>query len=170
MSRGYLAGFSASFAPFVSDGPIILLTFFILHSIRHTPQVLALISIAGAIYLFILAWKLLKTQHKEEHSGEPGSFLTAVKINLLNPIAYTFWMTAGGTYLIKGTTQQAVLFIVFMLGTLALSKFLLAASIRKLGAGFSNTHYQWLLRSLALLLAGFAVKLLVEGVVLLKLG
>lgn len=164
LNRGYAAGFSASFAPFVSDGPIILLAFFVLHSMRNTPLVLACISIAGAVYLFLLAWKLLRTKQRDSNSNQPGSFLTAVKINLLNPVAYTFWMTAGGTYLVKGTPQQAATFVVFMLGSLALSKFMLGASIRILGNRFSDKHYLWLLKSLAIILAGFAINLLIEGV------
>jgi threonine/homoserine/homoserine lactone efflux protein len=168
LRRGYLPGLAASFAPFVSDGPIILLAFFILQSFSNTPYVLAVISLAGSVYLFMLAWKLFKIDTKKSSSNEPDTFFTAVKINLLNPIPYIFWMTAGGAYLIKGSIQQAIIFVVFMLGTLALSKFALAASIRKLGDSFSDAHYVLLLKVLAIALAGFAIKLGWDGFVLAR--
>ncbi len=79
---------------------------------------------------------------------------------------YIFWMTAGGSYLIRGDLQQAAAFVIFMLGTLALSKFALAVSIRKLGDRFSDAHYALLLKLLAVLLAGFAGKLLLDALVL----
>ncbi len=159
LRRGYLVGLTASFAPFVSDGPIILLAFTVLKSFRNTPQLLAAISLAGAGYLLWLAWKLYQTDSQNDHNEEPGNFFTAVKINLLNPAPYLFWMTAGGSYLVKGSVENAILFVVCMLGALALSKFALAASIRKLGDRFSEAHYRLLLKLLAVMLAGFAFKL-----------
>lgn len=166
LSRGYLAGFAASFAPFVSDGPIILLAFFILSSFEHTPQVLAVISMTGALYLMFLARKLFVAENLPQNASGTDSFLTAVKINLLNPVPYLFWMTAGGAYLIKGSIQQAALFVVCMLGSLALSKFALASTIKKLGDNFSDKHYSLLLKSLSIVLIGFAIKLAWDGLLL----
>ncbi len=170
LQRGYLAGLSASFAPFVSDGPIILLAFTILQSFSKTPLVLAAISFAGAVYLCILAFKLFQADTRQPSGDAPDTFFTAVKINLLNPVPYIFWMTVGGSYLIRGTLDQAILFVVFMLGSLALSKFLLAASIRKLGDNFSDQHYKWLLKVLAVVLFGFALNLGWDGLAMVDGG
>jgi len=159
LQRGYLAGLAASLAPFVSDGLIILLAFTLLQSLRDSPQLLAVISLAGAAYLLWLAWKLFNSHGRHRGQDTPGGFFTAVKINLLNPAPYLFWMTAGGSYLIKNSIHHALAFVVVMLGALALSKFALAASIRKLGDRFSESRYLLLLKSLALMLAGFAFKL-----------
>jgi len=163
LRRGYLAGLAASLAPFVSDGPIIVLAFTLLNAFEHTTQLLSLISLTGALYLLWLAWRLFHSAPHTDAQSEPGSFLTAVKINLLNPAPYLFWLTVGGSYLLRGDLQQAILFIVFMLGTLALGKFALAASVRKLGHRFSDGAYSLLLKLLAVALSGFALKLALDA-------
>jgi threonine/homoserine/homoserine lactone efflux protein len=164
LQRGYAAGLSASFAPFLSDGPIIALAFFVLSRFENTPVVLGVIAIAGAAYLMSLAWRIYHSNNTSTQQLPPSSFFTAVKINLLNPIPYFFWMTAGGLYLIKGSLQQAALFVVVMLATLGVTKFLFAASIRMLGQGFSEKHFATVSKVLALILLGFAIKLCIDGI------
>lgn len=163
LHRGVAAGFSASFAPFVSDGPIIALAFLLLSRIQHTPALLGGIALAGAVYLLMLAWRIFHIEHGDADSAIGASFLTAVKINLLNPVPYLFWMTAGGLYLVKGSLQQAAVFVVVMLATLGITKFLFALSIRKLGQAFSERHFATISKLLALVLVGFAIKMAVDG-------
>jgi hypothetical protein len=71
-----------------------------------------------------------------------------------------FWATVGSAYLVRGTTRQAAIFIVAMLGTLALSKFAFARSIALLGARFSHKVQSNILKALSALLLVFAARLL----------
>jgi len=163
LHRGYTAGLSASFAPFISDGPIIALAFLVLSQFQNTPLILAFIAFAGALYLLTLGWRIFHIDSTESEQDAPANFFTAVKINLLNPIPYIFWMTAGGLYLVKGSMQQSVVFVFVMLGTLGITKFLFAGSIRMLGKSFSDRHFATVSKVLALVLVGFAVKLCLDG-------
>lgn len=165
MQRGDRAGLVASFAPFVSDGPIILVVLFLLSAAADVQNILVWISFAGAAYLLYLAASLWRgsalTTQDERHA--PASFLTAVKVNLLNPAPYMFWSTVGSAYLLRGNTHEAISFIVVMLTTLALSKFAFARTIALLGKRASSRIQAHILKALAVLLAIFAVRLLLQN-------
>lgn len=165
LTRGDKAGLLASFAPFVSDGPIILLSLLILSQGKQFDFFIAILSLAGALYLLLIAFKIFTTNTKPEtnNSTSPPSFITAVKLNLINPSPYLFWGTVGGAYLAKASVKDAGIFIVVMLATLAITKFSVAKSIKIMGKTFNTRAYSFLLKALALLLIGFAIKLGIEG-------
>lgn len=167
LHRGYFAGLTTSLAPFVSDGPMIAIAFLVLRQLQHVESLMAVIAFLGAGYLMTLAWRMFHSEAQQDEADQPSSFLTAVRINLLNPIAWTFWMTVGGFYLVKGTADQAAVFVLLMLGTLVVTKFLFAASMRYLGSGMSQARMRLVSKALALVLAGFAVKLIIDGLIYL---
>ncbi len=159
--HGARSGLLASFAPFVSDGPIILGSFLLVNSFKQFDVFITLISIAGALYIAIIAIRLLvASPMTQQPAAAPASFLTAVKINLLNPAPYIFWSTVGGTYLLQNDLLDASLFAVLFLATLSMTKFLMAMSIKKLGDRFSDRLITRLLKLLALFLMFFALRLL----------
>lgn len=170
LTRGNRAGLLACFAPFVSDGPIILLSILVLSQGRQFDYFISALSFAGAAYLVYLALKILFTSNKPDLSSSdmPASFMTAVKLNLVNPYPYLFWGTVGGVYLIRGSAIEAAVFIFVMLGTLAITKFIVAQSIKALGDRFDANAYLLLLRILAVVLIGFAIKLAIDGYLLLQ--
>lgn len=159
--HGPRAGLLASFAPFVSDGPIILGSFLLVNSFKHFDAFITLISILGALYIaFIAARLLLANPMPQQPGATPSSFLTAVKINLLNPAPYLFWSTVGGTYLVQNTPMEGAVFAALFLATLAITKFIMALSIKKLGDRFSERLIDHALKLLAVLLMIFAIRLL----------
>lgn len=162
--HGPRAGLLASFAPFVSDGPIILGSFLLVSSFRQFDVFITLITVAGALYIAYVAIRLLVTSPvPQEPAAAPSSFPTAVKINLLNPAPYIFWSTVGGSYLLQNDLPSASLFALLFLGTLSTTKFLMALSIKKLGDRFSEQLIGRLLKLLAVLLILFAANLLLEA-------
>lgn len=164
LRRGDRAGLLASFAPFVSDGPIILAMLFVISNAGHLQYFTVFISTAGALYLVYIACTIWRGADYSAGSREtPTTFFTAVKINLLNPAPYMFWSTVGGAYLIRGTPLQGGIFIVVMLTTLALSKFAVAKSIALLGARSERRVQDTILKFLAVLLLVFAARLLYQG-------
>ena len=164
LQRGDRAGLLASFAPFVSDGPIILVMLFIISNASHLQYFAVFISSAGALYLAWIAFSIWRgIDHSAGNRQTPTTFFTAVKINLLNPAPYMFWSTVGGAYLIRGTPLESGVFIVVMLTTLALSKFGVAKSIAVLGARSEKRVQDLILKILALLLLVFAARLLYQG-------
>jgi len=162
--HGPRSGLLASFAPFVSDGPIILGSFLLINSFKQFELFITLITIAGALYIAWIAIRLIATNPvAHQASAAPSSFLTAVKINLLNPAPYIFWSTVGGTYLLQNDLLSASVFAVLFLGTLSTTKFLMALSIKKLGDKFSDKLIGHLLKLLAVLLMFFAANLLFDA-------
>lgn len=165
LTKGEKSGLLASFAPFVSDGPIILLSLLILSQGKQFNFFIASLSLAGSAYLLLIAFRIFfeTTGPGTNNSTVPASFMTAVKLNLVNPAPYLFWGTVGGAYLVRANIKEAALFIIIMLSTLALTKFGIAKSIKIMGEKFNTGFYSSLLKFLALLLIGFAIKLGVDG-------
>ena len=164
LSHGARSGLLASFAPFVSDGPIILGSFLLVNSFKQFDSFITLISVAGALYIAFIAVKLLMAGPVvQQPATAPAGFLTAVRINLLNPAPYIFWSTVGGTYLLQNDLLYASLFAVLFLTTLSTTKFLMALSIKKLGDRFSDRLIARLLKLLALFLMFFALRLFINA-------
>ena len=118
----------------------------------------------GALYIAWIAIKLvIATPSTQQPASAPSSFLTAVKINLLNPAPYIFWSTVGGTYLLQNNLQEAAIFAFLFLATLSITKFIMAMSIKILGDRFSDKLIAQVLRLLAILLLVFAARLLINA-------
>jgi len=165
LSRGYKQGFLASLAPLLTDGPIIALAVFLALSLKEMNVFVAVISIIGGLYLALIAVKILKMPNslELEQGDNVSSLFTAVKINLLNPAPYLFWMTIGSSYLLMGTKSESFIFVIVTLVSLCLTKYLVALSIKELGAKFSPSFYVKIIKCLALPLFIFSGKLLVAG-------
>ena len=165
LQHGPRSGLLASFAPFVSDGPIILGSFLLVNSFKRFDLFITVISVLGALYIAYIAARLLMVNPvpQQQASTAPSSFLTAVKINLLNPAPYIFWGTVGGTYLVQNDVPDAAVFAVLFLATLAITKFIMALSIKQLGDRFSDRLTTHALKVLAVLLMFFAIRLLISA-------
>ncbi len=168
LSHGLRAGIIASLAPFASDGPIIITSYYIISNFKQFDLFIATLSIVGAAFLAFIAIRLLiKDVEPDSESSSPASFATAVKLNLLNPAPYIFWGTVGGVYMTQGTLAAGLSFIIIFLLTLSATKILLAGSLRALGSRFSRRAYHYLLKTLSIVLLLFAGNLLLEGIRLL---
>jgi threonine/homoserine/homoserine lactone efflux protein len=168
LSHGLRAGIIASLAPFASDGPIIIASYYIISNFKQFDLFIATLSIVGAAFLAFIAIRLLiKDVEPDSESSSPASFATAVKLNLLNPAPYIFWGTVGGIYMTQGTLATGLSFIIIFLLTLSATKILLAGSLRALGSRFSRRAYHYLLKTLSIVLLLFAGNLLLEGIRLL---
>jgi threonine/homoserine/homoserine lactone efflux protein len=168
LSHGLRAGIIASLAPFASDGPIIIASYYIISNFKQFDLFIATLSIVGAAFLAFIAIRLLiKDVEPDSESSSPASFATAVKLNLLNPAPYIFWGTVGGVYMTQGTLAAGLSFIIIFLLTLSATKILLAGSLRALGSRFSRRAYHYLLKTLSIVLLLFAGNLLLQGIRLL---
>lgn len=162
--HGPRSGLLASLAPFVSDGPIILGSFLLVNSFKRFDSFITLITILGALYIAYIAIRLIiASPVAQQPANTPSSFLTAVKINLLNPAPYIFWSTVGGSYLLQNDLLDASLFAILFLATLSTTKFIMALSIKTLGDRFSDKLIDYVLKLLALLLMFFAIRLFIDA-------
>lgn len=95
-----------TFAPLVSDGPIIILVLVLLARIPE--NLLKALGFTGGIFLLFIAWKTLvrARQPQTEHSAPPEdqnrTIWTAALVNLLNPNPYIFWGTVLGPNIVLG--------------------------------------------------------------------
>ena len=163
--HGPRSGLLASFAPFVSDGPIIIGSFLLVNSFKQFDMFITIISVLGALYIAFIAIRLMVASPvTQQPVAAPSSFLTAVKINLLNPAPYIFWSTVGGTYLLQNDLADAAMFAILFLATLSITKFTMALSIKTLGDRFSDRLIAHALKILALLLIFFAFRLFIGAI------
>ena len=166
MSKGTYHGFVSSLAPILAEGPIILLALLLTLQLNDLTWFISLISIFGAVYLANIAYKIFKAPNSINPCGKKGgssSFFTAVKINLLNPSPYIFWLTIGSSYLVMGSESDALIFIICAISSLCITKFGVAIAIKKLGDNFNPKVYSVVLKSLSLPLVIFSIQLLYSG-------
>jgi threonine/homoserine/homoserine lactone efflux protein len=168
LQKGIRSGFLSSLAPLITDGPIIALALLLTLSIEEQKLAISIISIIGAIYLANISYKTLaNTKEVSFNSGSEESAIdglfTSVKINLLNPSPYLFWLTIGGSYIVNGTRLEAGVFISVALVTLCITKFIVALLVLALGSRFNPKAYSILLKTLALPLIYFSISLFYKG-------
>ena len=171
MRYGLLSGFRASLAPFVSDGPIIVFTLLISMGVKAQDDFVAIISIVGGLDIGYLAIKIAKNNREinlNSQRTDYSGFWTSVKINLLNPSPYLFWLTIGGSYIVAGTLVEALLFVIVALSVLCATKFVVATLVFTMGKQLSMTVYSMFLRALAVPLLYFSISLIFKGFVELR--
>jgi threonine/homoserine/homoserine lactone efflux protein len=106
LTRGWKRALPGAFAPFISDGPIILLSVLVLSQLPDWAQ--RVMYIFGGLFVLYLAYGSFKswrnydeTLAHPELSGQQTIFKAAMT-NALSPGAYLFWMFVTGPILLKG--------------------------------------------------------------------
>lgn len=167
MSKGNRAGLLSSLIPLVTDLPIILFVLLVLPKVNQHPAFLTYLSFIGAAYLAFVAFKMIGVPNiiypRESHLAELN-LRTGIKMNLLNPAPYLFWGLVGSAYILQGSLVDAVSFIFCVLFVLCTTKYCVAGMVKLLGDRFSARVYVILLKSLALPMMFFSVKLLLIGI------
>ena len=120
LNYGWKRTLPASFAPLISDGPIIALVLFVL---TQTPQwFLDILRIAGGLFILYLAMGVFKAARNPiavEEAAENAarrSLISAIILNLLNPNPYIFWGVIGGPIALTGWREAPVLGAIFVVG------------------------------------------------------
>ena len=162
-------GIKVAAAPLITDLSIILVSLFVLTQLENFHHALALISIAGGIYVLYLSYGCFRTKpvNLGELKTEPRSLKKGVLINLFNPNPYLFWLTFGGPFLLKlreaNSLAPFAFLFTFYLSLIGSTVFL------ALIAGRSRTFlkskaYLLVMRILALTLALFAFFLIKDAI------
>ncbi|MGE4570440.1 MAG: LysE family transporter [Gammaproteobacteria bacterium] len=169
LERGLISGIKVSFAPVITDGPIIFAVVMVLSQFKDISLFLGLLSLVGGLYLLVLCMQILRTKvlSFSASNGSNSSLLTAIKVNFLSPNPYLFWFAVGGTFIARGTTNEAITFVVVFLGSLVLSKMVIALLAFNFREILSGVGYLWVMRTLGLALGVFAILFLVKSYELL---
>ena len=175
---GWRLGLLVILAPLIVDGPIILLTTFLLGQLP--PEAIQLIQLAGGLLLLWIAraaWLQLRSganlqaaDGAESDLTARGVLLTAAGLNALSPGPWLFWATINGPLLLRALDQSPLHAVAFMgafygtfLGGLALLVFV----FHRMGQ-ISATFTRRLLWVTILLLLFFGTRLILEGAGLLE--
>jgi threonine/homoserine/homoserine lactone efflux protein len=108
--HGWKQTLPAAFAPLLSDGPIIVLSFLLLSQVP--PGFQRFLYIAGGVFVLYLAygnyksWKGFDPDHPSLETKTQQSVLKAALINALNPNPYIFWSLVTEPILIKGCAKD----------------------------------------------------------------
>jgi threonine/homoserine/homoserine lactone efflux protein len=159
LSSGFSAGVRASLAPLVTDGPIIVAALWFLSRFKNIDLFAAALSLLGGAYLFWLAVRMFRVSEislagklRSHHS-----FATAVKVNFLNPGPYLFWFTVGGSYIIRGSATESLIFVVTSIGTLIASKIAVAVLAVRFFPSLESRGYLLTMKLLAGTLVWFGL-------------
>src|SRR5688572_7510979 len=159
LSRGLLAGVRASLAPLITDGPIIIAALWFLSQFKSIELFAAALSLVGGAYLLLLPAKMLRVS-EISLAGKltsQGSLAAAVKVNLLNPGPYLFWFTVGGSYMIRGSTVESLVFVVTSVGALIASKIAVAVLAVRFFPSLESRGYLLTMKVLAGTLVWFGL-------------
>lgn len=167
---GWRRGAPVAFAPLITDAPIILFSLFVLG--RLPAYTLRLVSLAGAFFVFYLAWGLWKSWRRNPRIAFPTSHSVPLDLsglrrgviaNLLSPGPYLFWGLVNGPLLLAALRHSPLHGAGFLLGfygamvTCLLGIALLFTQARRLGD-----------RVVRVLVLASALVLVVFGILLLQ--
>ncbi|MCS5591613.1 MAG: LysE family transporter [Gammaproteobacteria bacterium] len=165
LERGLFSGIKVSFAPVITDGPIIFAAAVVLTQFKDISLFIGILSLVGGLYLGLLCIKTLQVKEVSfsGSSDTSSSLLTAIKVNFLSPNPYLFWFTVGGTYFALGATNEAIVFVLVFLSSLVLSKIAIALVASKFRESLESRAYLWIMRALGLALGVFSISFLIKS-------
>ncbi len=157
LEHGLCQGVKFIMAPLRTACPIILLSLGLLSYFSGAEYFIAVISLLGGVYLFYLAKGMLFSSGLAA-SGDPGGAIGLsgmLKVNLLNPNPYMFWITIGGAYFDNDKPLVTVGFVLILLITIVTSKSLIACVTSVFREQVKGAVYLWITRGLGLVLAAY---------------
>jgi threonine/homoserine/homoserine lactone efflux protein len=143
ITNGWRRTLPAALAPLISDGPIILLTLFVLNQVPTWLE--QALRFAGGVFLLYLAlgafkaWRSYQGPQAASAGSTRQSVLQAAGVNLLNPNPYLGWTLVMGPLLLKGWREAPIHGLAMLMGfymTMVLSLagiIILFARVRDLG-------------------------------------
>lgn len=168
LKHGTRAGIKVAVAPLLTDLPIVGISVLLLSHLADAEPVLGVISLVGAVALAWLGFEsvLFKGVVVENSRLKPKSVQKGLVANFLNPSPYLFWLSIGGPLMIKAFDKgmMPVLwfvgsFYLFLVGT----KVILAVIVGNSRKFLKSTGYIYTVRVLGIILFGFMVMFLRDG-------
>jgi threonine/homoserine/homoserine lactone efflux protein len=168
LRHGAREGCKIALTPLLTDAPIIVLTLLVAVKLADLGRWLGYVSIVGGAFVLHLAWGSFRAGPlaAEPETVRPGSFRKGIVTNLLSPHPWLFWLTVGAATLAKAFMHSQLAAAAFLGGfylMLVGSKIVVATLAARSRRFLAGRAYRLVLRSLAGLLAIFAVLLLREG-------
>ena len=171
LRHGAREGIKTSFAPLLTDGPIIAILLLFLRDLTRAGPVLGAIAIIGAVYLLWMAWEswTSKPPGAAVATEEPRSLLRGALVNFANPNVYVFWVTVGVPTLTKAwraSALAAVLFVIVFFVCLVGGKIAIVLLVARSTTLLAGRWYRVSMRVLAAMLVAYAGVMAWDGVAL----
>lgn len=170
LQYGRKNGIKVSLAPLFTDPPIILVTLLVFNQLKNLNIALALISISGGLFLGYLGYENLKVNlsRLQTKSNKGQSLQKAVITNALNPHPYIFWLSVGGSFIVKGNTLDCGLFLLGFYLFLVGSKISVALITNRGKSLLKSKYFVYLIRVLGFILFGYMIMLIKNGMAYLQ--
>lgn len=168
LQHGAKEGIRIAISPLITDAPIICLGLFLITRLDDPDFVLGIVSFVGALFVAYLGVKSIQQQPVvlDLTRQVPRSYLKGALTNVLSPHPYLFWFSVGIPTTLKAYSLSLFsaagfifLFYVFMVG----AKVMIALLIGRSRQFLTGARYLWIMRGLGVLLIGFALILLYDG-------
>jgi threonine/homoserine/homoserine lactone efflux protein len=120
LAGGFRRAAPIAFAPLITDLPIILFSLFVLNLLP--PDFLRIISLAGGLFVFYLAWGLWRNWRAgaglslDQPVTPSHGLWKGVLVNFLSPGPYLFWGLVNGPILLEALQQSALHAAAFLVG------------------------------------------------------
>lgn len=168
LKHGKIEGAKVAMAPLMTDVPIILITYYILSKLANFDLILGTISILGGLFVLYLGYESIKTKglEIELQNSKPHSLKKGIIVNALSPHPYLYWITVGVPFIFKAYQVNIQCAIVYVLGFyifLVGSKMGIAMLVDKSRDFLKNKGYIWTMRILGIVLLGFALFIIKDG-------
>ncbi len=170
LQQGRKSGIKVALAPLLTDLPIIVVTLLVFDQLKNSNTPLALISISGGLFLGYLGYENLKVNLSklQTKSNRGRSLQKAVITNALNPHPYIFWLSVGGSFLVRGNTLDCGLFLLGFYAFLVGSKISVALVTHRGKSLLKSKYFIYLIRILGLILFGYMAMLIKSGIAYLQ--
>ncbi len=169
LRHGLREGVKVSFAPVLSDAPVVVLCIVLLRGVAGPGPAAAWISIAGGCFVAYLGYDCLRATAMSAGpvSAAPRSLAKAVAVNFVNPHVWIFWATVGAPMLLNGWRRSGGSAFAFLAGfylCLIGSKLLVAVLVNRSRTVLTGPGYRWVIRVMGALLVAVAVWMVANGV------
>jgi threonine/homoserine/homoserine lactone efflux protein len=168
------AGMKVALAPIITDLPIVIFSLFILVNLTQFHNILGIISLSGACFIFYLGIRNLRIKdvHISTETIPQKSLQKGILANFLSPHPYLFWLTVGGPTTMKAMDLNPLAAAGFILSFYVLlvgSKIFLAIITGRTRTFLQGKAYITIMRLLGLILISLSAFLLHDGLRLLQI-
>jgi threonine/homoserine/homoserine lactone efflux protein len=175
LRRSWREGVKAALSPLITDLPIIAIALFAIAHSPHRQIVLGAISLAGSLFVLYLAYETFNTQSVSmgPYNGPVRSLTKGVIVNFLSPHPYLFWLLVGGPIVLRVWAEHPLKPFLFATGfylPLVGVKIAIAFAAGRSRGFLEGSTYRCIMRLLAVMLAGMAVMIALEGIKILRVG
>ena len=164
-------GVRVAAAPVLTDLPIILVGVLVFSNLPEPTFALGIMSFAGSAFVMYLGVSSLRQQAVQLKTGAapPRSYLKGALTNALSPHPYLFWFTVGVPTILKAypeTLAGALGFVLAFFGLIVGAKVVIALIVGRSKRFLEGSVYLWTMRLLGIMLIGFALVLVRDGLTL----